>query len=199
MEEILSAETSDLRPLLNKEIDSHFRKIIDRDYWAELSEDYTLRIMKRVVGVDGDQNPEEIDAALSTGQRTVTSLVFIASLVSLAKKRSEIPTILRGLSGTEYPVAIDSPFGSLSIFRRGVAKYVPELAPQVLLLVSPEQYNGQVELALNESGRIGKRYYLTYYGRSIPDRANPELVVNGQAIQQYYPSESEEYSEIRAL
>ena len=80
-----------------------------------------------------------------------------------------------------------------------MAKYVPELAPQVLLLVSPEQYNGQVELALNESGRIGKRYYLTYYGRSIPDRANPELVVNGQAIQQYYPSESEEYSEIRAL
>jgi DNA sulfur modification protein DndD len=199
LEEILEAETSDLRPLLNKEIDTHFRKIIDRDYWVELTENYTLRILKRVVGSDGDQTTEEIDAALSTGQRTVTSLVFIASLVSLAKKRSEIPTILKNLSGSEYPVAIDSPFGSLSIFRRGVARYIPELAPQVLLLVSPEQYNGQVELSFNESGRVGKRYYLVYHGPTMPDRANPELVVNGQSIQQYYPSDTEEYTEIKSL
>jgi DNA sulfur modification protein DndD len=199
LENILAAETQDLRPLLNNEIDSHFRKIIDRDYWAELTENYTLRIRKRIAGGEDDQNPTEIDAALSTGQRTVTSLVFIASLVSLAKRRSEIPTILKDLSGSAYPVAIDSPFGSLSIFRRGVARYIPELAPQVLLFVSPEQYNGQVELSLNESGRIGKRYYLAYHGPTMPDRANPELVVNGQNIQQYFKNETEEFTEIRAL
>jgi DNA sulfur modification protein DndD len=199
LENILAAETQDLRPLLNHEIDSHFRKIIDRDYWAELTENYTLRIRKRIAGGEDDQNPTEIDAALSTGQRTVTSLVFIASLVSLAKRRSEIPTILKDLAGSAYPVAIDSPFGSLSIFRRGVARYIPELAPQVLLFVSPEQYNGQVESSLNESGRIGKRYYLVYHGPTMPDRANPELVVNGQAIQQYFRNETEEFTEIRAL
>ncbi|MEW6426863.1 MAG: AAA family ATPase [Thermodesulfobacteriota bacterium] len=197
--DILDAETRDLRPLLNGEIDSHFRKIMTKDYWAELTENYTLRIRKRVGGGEEDPGSVEIDAALSTGERTVTSLVFIASLVALAKKRSEIPTILRDLAGSAYPVAIDSPFGSLSIFRRGVARYIPELAPQVLLLVSPEQYNGQVETALNESGRVGKRYYLTYHGPTMPDRANPELVVNGQAIQQYFPSDEDEYTEIRAL
>jgi len=199
LEDILLAETKDLRPLLNKEIDKHFRKIIDRDYWVELTEDYTLRILKHVLGGEGDKKTDETDVALSTGQRTVTSLVFIASLVALAKKRSEIPTILRGLSGSEYPVAIDSPFGALSIFRRGVARYIPELAPQVLLLVSPEQYNGQVENSLNESGRVGKRYYLEYHGPTIPDRVNPELVVNEQTIKQYYPCETEEYTEIRML
>lgn len=198
LEEILEAETKDLRPILNDEIGKHFSKIIDRDYWAELTENYTLRIRKLVTTSDGESN-KEIDAALSTGQRTVTSLVFIASLVALANRRSEIPTILRDLAGSAFPVAIDSPFGSLSIFRHGVARYIPELAPQVLLLVSPEQYNGQVESALNESGRVGKRYYLTYHGRVKPERANPELVVNGHSIQQYFPSDFGEFTEIRGV
>lgn len=199
LEAILESETQDLRPLLNSEIDRHFRQIIDRDYWAELTEDYTLRIRKRITGENETEEAAEIDAALSTGQRTVTSLVFIASLVALAKKRSEIPTILKGVSGSAFPVAIDSPFGSLSIFRRGVAKYIPELAPQVILFVSPEQYNGQVEQALNESGRVGKRYYLTYHGPTMPERANPDLVVNEHIIQQYFKNDTEEYTEIREL
>lgn len=200
LEQILQAETEDLRPLLNAEIDRHFRMIIDRDYWAELTNDFVLRIRKRVAGSGGEAGPAtEIDAALSTGQRTVTSLVFIASLVALAKRRSEIPTILKGLSGSAYPVAIDSPFGSLSIFREGVAHYIPELAPQVVLFVSPKQYEGEVEEALNRAGRVGKRYYLVYHGPAIPERANPELVVNEQRIPQYVPADNEEYTEIVEL
>jgi len=199
LEEILEGETKDLRPILNEEIDRHFRKIMSKDYWAELTENYTLRIRKRVLGGEGDLQDKEIDAALSTGERTVTSLVFIASLVALANRRSEIPTILKDLTGSAFPVVIDSPFGSLSMFRGGVARYIPELAPQVLLLVSPEQYNGQVESALNESGRVGKRYYLTYHGPTKPERANQDLIVNGQTIQQFFPSDSDEYAEIRPL
>lgn len=199
LENILKAETEDLRPLLNDEIDRHFRNIMTKDYWAELTDNYTLRIRKKIAGAAGEEGQTEIDAALSTGERTVTSLVFIASLVALAKKRSEIPTILKDLAGSAYPVAIDSPFGSLSIFRDGVARNIPELAPQVLLLVSPEQYNGQVERALNETGRVGKRYYLAYHGPTIPERANPELAVNGQKIQQYFPDTSDEYTIIKEV
>lgn len=199
LDQILKAETADLRPLLNAEIDNHFRKIMTKDYWAELSDNYTLRIRKRVAGGDGSADPVEIDAALSTGERTVTSLVFIASLVALAKRRSEIPTILKDLAGSAFPIAIDSPFGSLSIFREGVAKYIPELAPQVVLFVSPKQYDGEVESALKASGRISKRYYLRYYGPTMPEKAAPELSVDGQNIQQYFPLETDEYTEIVAL
>lgn len=199
LEQVLEAETQDLRPLLNQEIDTHFRKIMTKDYWAELSENYTLRIRKNVSSGEDDTNPTKIDVALSTGERTVTSLVFIASLVALAKRRSEIPTILKDVSGSAYPVAIDSPFGSLSVFREGVARHIPELAPQVLLLVSPEQYNGQVEKAMTESGRVGKRYYLAYHGPTMPERASQELVVNGQHIQQYFTNRSAEFTEIREL
>ena len=198
LQAILDAETEELRPILNDEIDTHFRKIIDREYWAELSPDYSLRIRKRIPGREEGEEVKEIDVALSTGQRQVTSLVFIASLLSLARRRSEIPTILKGLSGNEYPLVTDSPFGALSIFRWGVAKWVPDLAPQVVLLVSPKQFDGDVAEALRETGRIGKRYYLTYHGPSMPERAQPQLVVDGQTVQQYFQS-NEEFTEIREL
>ena len=199
LQRILEAETEDLRPLLNEEISRHFRKIMDRDFWPELADDFTLRVRKRVAGAIVNGEDVEIDAALSTGQRTVTSLVFIASLVALANRRSEIPTIVRGLSGSAYPIAIDSPFGSLSMFRKDVARYIPELAPQVLLLVSPTQYDGDVDEALESVGRVGKRYFLTFTGPTIPDRANPELIVGGQKIQQYFPSNDEEFTQICEL
>jgi DNA sulfur modification protein DndD len=198
LQEILDAETEELRPILNDEIDTHFRKIIDREYWAELSPDYSLRIRKRVPGREEGEVVAEIDVALSTGQRQVTSLVFIASLLSLARRRSEIPTILKGLSGSEYPLVTDSPFGQLSIFRWGIAKWVPDLAPQVVLLVSPKQFDGDVADALRETGRIGKQYYLAYHGPSMPDRAQPALVVDGQTVIQYFQSD-EEFTEIREL
>lgn len=199
IQRILDAETEDLRPLLNEEISRHFRKIMDRDFWLELADDFTLRVRKRVAGALVDSDDAEIDAALSTGQRTVTSLVFIASLVALASRRSKIPAIVRGLSGSDYPIAIDSPFGSLSMFRKDVARYVPELAPQVLLLVSPTQYDGDVHEALESVGRIGKRYYLTFTGPTIREDANPDLVIGGNKIRQYFPSNDEEFTTICEL
>jgi DNA sulfur modification protein DndD len=52
---------------------------------------------------------------------------------------------------------------------------------------------------MTESGRVGKRYYLTYHGPTMPERAAQELVVNGQRIQQYFPNRSDEFTEIREL
>jgi len=199
LQRILEAETEDLRPLLNEEISRHFRKIIDRDFWPELADDFTLRIRKRVAGAVVDSNEAEIDAALSTGQRIVTALVFIASLVALASLRAKIPTIIRGLSGSDYPIAIDSPFAPLSMFRKEVARYIPELAPQVVLLVSPSQYDGDVHEALESVGRIGKRYYLSFTGPTIREDANPDLVIGGEKFQQYYPSRDEEFTTICEL
>ena len=196
---ILQYETEDLLPVLNKEIDQHFRKIIDRGYWVELSADFKLTI-KKTLGLEGMEDAApEIDVALSTGQRQILSLVFIASLVSLARKRAEIPTILRNLSGAEYPIVMDSPFGQLGdMFREGVAKWVPDLAPQVAIFVSSTQYKGPVAEVLKKSGRVGKRYYLRYHGPKLRDEARPELVIDGKRHEQYGASK-EEYTEICEL
>lgn len=196
--ELLQAETEELRPLLNKEISEHFSKIIDRDYRAELSEDFDLRI-RSWIGDEDDERVEQ-DVALSTGQRQVKLLVFIASLLALAKRRSEIPTILRGLSGSEYPLVTDAPFGNISVFREGISRWVPNLAPQVTILLTPSQYDGDVEKALRETGRVAKRYYLAYHGpeNSLRQGANATLTVEGKEYQQYFKSD-EEFTQIKEL
>ncbi len=202
LDRILKHEIEDLRPVLNAEIDNHFKKIIDRGYWAELNEDFKLTIRKSVAldALEGaGEKPLEIDVALSTGQRQVTSLVFIASLVSLARRRAEIPTILRGLSGSEYPMVMDSPFGQLSTqFREGVARWIPSLAPQVIIFASSTQYEGPVAEVLRQSRRIGKRYYLCYHGPKLAAKAHAELLLEGQRLEQYFEA-PEEFTQIKEI
>lgn len=186
MQKILEAERQSLRPHLNDQINEHFKAIIDRDYWAELSDDFVLTIRKNVAG-GGD-----IDVAQSTGQRQITSLVFIGSLVALAQQRNQIPTIIRGLSGSVYPLVMDSPFGQLGDrFTRGIARLLPVLSSQVVILVTAKQYKGPVEEELKRSGRIGKRYMLTYQAPTLKEDAADKLVIEGDQYQQYSSSEEE--------
>lgn len=191
LEHILQFETEELRPLLNDEINNHFKKIIDRAYWAELSDDFVLSIRKSVALENGDEGPT-LDVAQSTGQRQITSLVFIASLVSLARQRGKIPTILRGLTGAEYPMVMDSPFGQLSTrFRAGVARWIPSLAPQVIIFVSHTQFEGPVAAELKKSRKVGRRYYLAYHGPELPKDAEQELLVGKTPVQVYFESKEE--------
>lgn len=195
LEDILHAEIEALRPLLNEEIDRHFQKIIKKNHWAHLSEDFVLTVRKHVPLSDSEQSVE-MDVAQSTGERQITSLVFIASLVSLARRRSEIKTILKGLSGSEYPMVMDSPFGQLGgDFRRGIAQWIPDLAPQVVILVSNSQYEGAVEEVLDKTKRVGKRYFLRYHGPSLKKDAAPVLTVHGIEYDQYMEA-NEESTEI---
>ena len=202
LEELLRIETTELRPVLNKEIDEHFRKIIGVGYWAELSEDFKLKIMKRLKISDSEDAAApsiDMEVALSQGQRQVTALVFIASLVALARRRSEIPTILKGVTGSEYPLVMDSPFGQLSQFRPGVARWIPELANQVIIFVSSTQFEGAVATELKKSKRIGKRYYLAYHGPNIHAEAQRELLIGKHNVTVYSEDKKEEFTEIQEL
>jgi DNA sulfur modification protein DndD len=198
LSELLQSETEELRPILNAEISTHFSKIIDRDYWAELTEDFELRIRQNIGG-DGDDSIEQ-DVALSTGQRQVKLLVFIASLLALARRRSEFPTIVKDLSGSEYPLVTDAPFGNISVFRAGISRWIPNLAPQVTILLTPGQYDGSVEKALKEAGRVGKRYYLAYHGpeNQLREGAHKNITVEGTEYQQYFEAENE-FTQIKEL
>jgi DNA sulfur modification protein DndD len=197
MDALLEAETESLVPMLNQKIHEHFDRIIDRPHRAELTPDFRFSITQEI-----GSNGERVDVNQSTGQRQITSLVFIASLVSLAQERAKIPTILRGLSGAAYPMVMDSPFGQLSTrFRKGIAEIVPFLAPQVILFASSEQYfgmTGAVSDQLENSNRIGKRYYLTYHAPSHSPDASDELNIGGQRLQQYFQAD-EECTEIREI
>jgi DNA sulfur modification protein DndD len=189
LEEILQIESEDLRNELGKEVERIFRKISLHDYRLDLTDDFTLRLSKSVPGSSG---LVQVDVATSTGQRQVMSLVFIASLVALAQRRNEIPTILKDLHGGDYPLVMDSPFGQLGDeFRAAIAKHVPALAPQAIVLVSTSQYKGDVEHELGESSRVGKRYILRYHAPSKRDDARETITLAGKKTVIFKKDETE--------
>lgn len=196
LEDLLAAEIGDLRPKLEEEINRHFKDVIDKDYWCELSEDFKLRARKRVVS---GSTIETTDVAANTALRQSLSLAFVGSLVSMAAKRAEIDTILRDLSGAVYPVVMDSPFGSLDLsYRDGVARMLPTLANQVVAFVSSSQYYGPVEKVFSKGGLIGKRYCLVYHGPKLPNEARQQLKIEGQDVQLYQQS-VEEFTVIKEI
>ena len=88
-----------------------------------------------------------------------------------------------GPDSSTFPIVMDSPFGSLDkIYRRQVAKAIPQLAHQLIILVTKTQWRGEVETEI--ANRIDREYVLTYYSPKQDceedwlklDRANYPLV-----------------------
>ena len=191
MEAILEAEKEELRIKLNTTIQKDFSQItLKPNFVAELSADFKLRVTKPTP--DGKE-----DVARSTGERQITSLTFIASLIGLARARKEIPTVLKGLWGGLFPMVMDSPFGTLGDNYRGqVMEWLPGVAPQVAIFVSDSQWRGPVEESV--AGKIGQEYLLEYHAPETQELASEKAVIRGQTYDQFYVSE-EEFTKIIKL
>jgi DNA sulfur modification protein DndD len=116
--------------------------------------DFRLRLTKDIGG------QEEPVRGASTGEKQVLSLAFVGALS--AKARSTFEQAKQGTKlfrGGLYPLVIDSAFGSLEVeYRRDVAKWIPTLSPQVILMVSQSQYRHEVEQELLP--KVGKEWIL---------------------------------------
>lgn len=191
MEQMLVAEREHLRKELNSEIKNHFEQMIIKDYEADLSEEFKLRIMKQT------SSGKMKEVGRSTGEKQITSLVFIASLIGLARRRKDIPTILEGLWGGDLPMVMDSPYGQLGDYYRGeITKWLPTVAPQVAIFVSDSQWRGEVEKALDE--RIGSEYILEYHAKTINSQASEEAFIRGNSYPQFF-EDKEEFTLIKEI
>lgn len=198
LERILTFEREDLRQELGEEIERHFNKVkLKPDHYLELTPDFRLVLSKKTGG--GRNGGGVLNVAHSTGERQVMSLVFIASLVALARRREELPTILKDVEGGSYPMVMDSPFGQLGDeFRAGISNWIPQLAPQVIILVSSSQYRGEVERELVQTGRVGKRYLLAYHAPTKRPEANETITIGGKRLKQYFQNDVE-FTEIKEI
>jgi DNA sulfur modification protein DndD len=87
---------------------------------------------------------------------------------------------------------MDSPFGQLGQeFRAAVARHIPELAPQLVILVSSTQYAGDVERELGHSDRVGRRYILRYHASTKRDDANDKVTIAGREFTIFQKDETE--------
>lgn len=110
---------------------------------------------------DVGETEEEL-VAKSTGERQVASLSFISSLVSLARERYESDQDATYFTGGIYPMLMDSPFGYLDpTYQRRVSQKLPEMADQVVVLVTESQWSDAVAGELADIA--GQQYELQYH------------------------------------
>jgi DNA sulfur modification protein DndD len=115
-----------------------------------------------------------VEVAKSTGENQLLGLAFTGAIAKYAKERQDnVDDIL--LPGTIAPLVVDSPFGHLDpLYRRGVAEFLPNLASQVILLVSTSQASEEVMTTLAD--KIGQEYLLTRHNLSDGAGKQPEHI-----------------------
>lgn len=143
-----------VRKLADQRVSSMFKSIAHKDLDAEITDEFELRIRQRV----GDQWTE---LSKGTGETQIASLAFIGSLVAIARERYEKDTESSYFTGGIYPIVMDSPFGALDDdHRRQVARLIPDLGNQVIVLVTDSQWGGPVESEMD--GIAGAMYTLDF-------------------------------------
>lgn len=146
---------TELRDDLSSQLEDVWGRIAIKDYAARLDNEFRLQLTKQI---DGEELPVR---GASTGEKQVLSLAFVGALGAKAKdtyeraKKSAASIFRGGL----YPLVIDSAFGNLEIeYRREVARWMPTLAPQVIIMVSESQWRQEVEEEL--LSRIGAEWVM---------------------------------------
>ncbi|MEI2582573.1 AAA family ATPase [Scytonema sp. PRP1] len=182
--EVRNRQEKQFRWQLEKRVQEIFSEISFTPYIPKISDKYELTLVENTAGL-------EMPVAASTGENQILSLSFIASIIDMVRDWSEKKKILLVPDSSTFPIVMDSPFGSLDeISRRQIAKTIPKLANQLIVLVSKTQWRGEVEEEMAE--RIGREYVLTYYS-SKPDCEQDSIELSGEryALVRQSPNEFE--------
>ncbi len=156
---------------LEKKMQELFSQMTLTPYLPQITETYGISLREEAGG-------EPLDVAASQGENQILSLSFIGSIIEVVRsQKQQHDTLSGGVDASSYPVVMDSPFGALDHnYRRQIAKNLPNIADQVITLVTKTQWHGEVENAMK--GKIGREYILTYY-TPREDAAEDLLQING--------------------
>lgn len=160
----LSAEEEAAREAIERDIDAIVQKFMRKTAVVKLGRDYQLRLY----------DERGVESAKSTGENQLLGLAFTGAIANYAKEREgNLDDVL--LPGTVAPLVVDSPFGHLDpLYRRGVAEFLPNLASQVILLVSTSQASESVINTL--AHKVGEEYILTRHNVSDGTNKQEEVV-----------------------
>lgn len=166
----------EVRSWSNERVRKTFGSIATKDYTAEITEDFELRIREEV-GADS------VKVDKSRGERQIASLAFIGSLVSIAKERYEKNSDTVYFQGGIYPIVMDSPFGALdNEHRREISRVIPTLAEQVVVFVTDSQWYGPVAEEMEDI--TGREYRLNYDDGSESGHPQTTIELEEEALQE---------------
>ncbi|BDY29779.1 hypothetical protein hbim_03719 [Mycolicibacterium mageritense] len=155
LEQVRTIRTEQTRSDLDAKIKEIYSRISFKPYVPEVSPSFQLDL----VHADTDE-----PVAKSTGENQILSLSFVGALASIARARYEETKGTRSpqteVRGGIFPIVMDAAFGSLDLnYRREVALGLPDLAEQVVIIVSKSGGEGAYE-HLNE--RVGRSFVIQY-------------------------------------
>lgn len=134
--ELLSKENAieieKIRQELTVRLQKRFAQILHANKTAELDDNFVLNILE-----NSKPTPK------SDGEDKLISLIFISTLIEMAKDRE----MAKGSSTIDpgagiYPIVIDSPYGEFdTVYKKNISEAVKTLAPQVIILLNQEHWN----------------------------------------------------------
>lgn len=177
----------EFRLQLEQRVQELFSQISFTPYVPKLSDKYELTLIENTAG-------QEAAVAASTGENQILSLSFIGGIINRVREWSQ-NKMLMGPDSSTFPIVMDSPFGSLDeIYRRQIAKTIPKLANQLVILVTKTQWRGEV--AQEVANCIGREYVLAYNSPK-PDCEEDAIELGGDRYPLVRQSSNEfEYTEI---
>jgi len=175
------------RLLLEQKVQQIFAQISFTPYIPRLSDKYELTLIENTTW-------QEATVAASTGENQILSLSFIGAIIDRVREWSE-NKLLMGPDSSTFPIVMNSPFGSLDeIYRRQIAKKIPTLANQLVVMVSKTQWRGEV--AEEMANYIGREYILVYNSPKL-DCQEDSIQINSDRYPLVKQSPNEfEYTEI---
>lgn len=159
---------------IEKEINDILERTARRDYRFEFDEDFSMALIHPDI---------EGPVPKSGGENQLMSLAFTAALVRFSRERVDHTEELLS-PGTVAPLVLDAPIGHLDqSYRHATAEFIPEMAGQVILLLSSSHMSDGVYDALK--GRIGKEYVLISENRRPREgKSSDPIVLNGRNYNQ---------------
>lgn len=184
---VKARQEQQFRLQLEKRVQEIFSEISFTPYIPKISDKYELMLVEKTAGT-------EAPVAASTGENQILSLSFIGGIIDRVREWSQRKMLMVPDTST-LPIVMDSPFGSLDVInRRQIAKIIPKLANQLVVLVTKTQWRGEVEAEIAE--RIGREYILVYYS-SKPDCEQDYIELGGEKYPLVKQSPNEfEYTEV---
>ena len=178
---------SQFRIALEKRLQEIFQSISFTPYHPHLSDNYELTLLENTSG-------KNLPVAASTGENQILSLSLIGAIIDMVREWSQQSSLM-GLDSSKFPMVMDSPFGSLDeIYRRQIAKSIPKLANQLVVLVTKTQWRNEVEKEIDS--HISKQYILVYHSPK-KDCQLDSVVLNNVEYPLVKKSENQfEYTEI---
>jgi DNA sulfur modification protein DndD len=185
--EVRNRIQTQFRLSLENKVKEIFNSISFTPYQPQLSDNYELTLIENTSGIN-------VPVAASTGENQILSLSFIGAILDRVREWSQKHALM-GIDSSTLPIVMDSPFGSLDeVYRRQVARSLPQLANQLVVLATKTQWRGEVATEMKEY--IGKEYILVYHSPK-PDCDLDTIVIGDSTYPLVKFSEDRyEYTEI---